>query len=106
MNMPTFTAEASLYATRRRYRAASAPSWGPSGVVPQLPIGFCMAECDEHETDPLSNAACKFGCMGGGGGGGVGGGPGDPGCRPGCGPCRRGRRTCINADCDSREVRC
>ena len=105
MNMPTFTAEASLYATGRRYRTASAPQWGPSGVVPQLPIGFCMANCDGIG-DPLMNAVCKFGCMEGGSGGGPVGGPSDPGCRPGCGPCRNRRKTCINRDCDEREVRC
>jgi hypothetical protein len=116
MNIPRYSAEASLYKTRRRYRVAGTPTSVGHGrdVVPQLrPIGFCMAGCDETETNPVSNAACKIGCMEGAGGGGDGvGGPTDPGCRPGCGPCRRlpGQRfrskSCINRDCDSTEIRC
>ena len=49
MNMPGFTAETSLYKTRRQYPAvAGTPNAlvGSQGVLPQLPIGFCMADCD------------------------------------------------------------
>ena len=114
MNIPRFSAEASLYKTRRRYRVAGTPTSvvHSRAVVPQLrPIGFCMADCDHSQGDPLMNAACKIGCLEGAGGNGVGG-PTDPGCRPGCGPCRRvagrpGRwKTCINRDCEDVEIRC
>jgi hypothetical protein len=113
MNIPRFTAEASLYKTSRQYQMAGTPKdlVGSRGVLPQLPIGFCMADCDFTERDPLSNIACKFGCFeeqeGGGGGG-----PGDPVCTPSCTPCRRvagkpGRwKTCISRNCDDYEVRC
>ena len=75
MNMPGFCAEGSLYNTRGHYMArrtfGAAVSGG--GVVPQLPIGFCMAECDDQfEPGSLDNTVCKFGCMGGDGGGGDG----------------------------------
>jgi len=113
MNMPGFSAEASVYRTSRQYRRAGAPNAlaGSRGVIPQLPIGFCMAECDFTEHDPLANMACKFGCFDDQGGGG-GGGPVDQVCRPTCTPCRRvpgkpGRwKTCITRNCDDREVRC
>jgi hypothetical protein len=69
MNMPGFSAEASLYRSVRQYRMAGTRKPGSRGVLPQLPIGFCMADCDFTEHDPLSNAACKFDCLGQDGGG-------------------------------------
>ena len=111
MNLPGFSAEASLYKSVRQYRMAGTRKPGSRGVLPQLPIGFCMADCDFTEHDPLSNAACKFDCLGQSDGGGPGG-PGDQVCTPGCTPCRRvagktGRwKTCITRNCDDREVRC
>jgi hypothetical protein len=113
MNLPGFTAEASLYKSMRQYRRTgnlSAFARG-RGVLPQLPIGFCMADCDFNETDPLSNAVCKFGCLDQQDGGSVGG-PGNPICRPSCTRCHTvpgqpGRwKTCIDRKCDDREVRC
>jgi len=113
INMPGFTAEASIYKTVRQYRMAGTRNnlGGGRGVLPQLPIGFCMADCDFTEHDPLSNMACKFDCLGGQEGGG-GGGPREPVCRPSCSPCRPvagkpGRwKTCITRNCDDNEVRC
>jgi hypothetical protein len=83
MRLPGFTGEVSLYETSGRYRPmASAPRAfaGGRGVLPQLPIGFCMADCDvQYKWGTLDNEVCKFDCLasgnGGGGGGGVGGGP-------------------------------
>jgi hypothetical protein len=114
-NMPGFSADAALYQTSGRYRTAgSRRRSAGGGILPQLPIGFCMADCEFNVSDPFMQDVCKLGCLGsGGGGGGVGGGGGGGGgCRPGCGTCRRvagrtGRwKTCINADCEDREVRC
>jgi hypothetical protein len=116
MNMPGFTAETSLHQTRGRYRAragAHAASAGGREVVPQLPIGWCMADCDEqYPWGSLDNFICKYNCTGDGDGGGTGGG-GEPRCRPRCSPCRgdmdseSGRsRTCLRADCDEITVPC
>lgn len=113
VKMPGFSGEASIYRSTRQYRMTGTYNdlTAGRGVVPQLPIGFCMADCDFTEHDPLSNMACKFGCMGGDGGGG-GSGPSGPVCKPSCTPCQRvagmpGRwRTCINRNCEDREVRC
>ena len=84
MNMPGFTAETSLYRTAGRYHAIADPANGLVAgrrVLPQLPIGFCMADCDDqYEWGTLDNSVCKFNCMdsgnggAGGGGGGAGGG--------------------------------
>jgi hypothetical protein len=80
MSMPGFTAETSLYKTRGRYRAvAGAPNAkvGSQVVLPQLPIGFCMADCDDSfEWGTLENSICKFNCMSDGSSGGDGGGGG------------------------------
>jgi len=84
MSMPGFMAETSLYTSTARYvgRSTHAGAAELHGVTPQLPAGFCMADCDQQfEWGSLDNAVCKFGCMGGdeggGGGGGGGGGPSD-----------------------------
>ena len=82
MNMPGFTAGTSLYKTGGRYRAVANALVGSLGVFPQLPIGFCMADCDaSYDWGSLDNSVCKLNCMSegslggdGGGGGGVGGG--------------------------------
>jgi hypothetical protein len=70
MNMPGFTAEGSLYKSRGCYMGRNSfATLAGSGVTPQLPIGFCMAECDDqYDWGTVENGACKFGCMGGDGG--------------------------------------
>ena len=73
MNIPGFTADVSLYKTNGHYRIASTPNnlVGSRRVLPQLPIGFCMANCD-HIQDDFMRTVCNMGCLeqGGGGGGG------------------------------------
>jgi hypothetical protein len=109
MNVPQFTAEASLSTTTGRYRMVGTPRnfIGGGTVLPQLmkSAGFCMADCDYTTSDPLSNMACKFDCMEGGGGGGPSG-PSGPSCRPSCGPCIDGTRLCVRADCETVERPC
>jgi hypothetical protein len=112
MKMPGFSAEASLYRTSRQYRMASNYVLGSHQVLPQLKsIGFCMADCDFTESDPLLRDVCKLRCFEQGDGGGDGG-PGGEVCRPSCTPCRRvpGRvglwKTCVGRDCETRDVRC
>ena len=107
MNMPGLTAGASLYNASGRYRIpARSTATRAARVMPQLPIGFCMANCDNDDY------VCKFRCLE----------QGDPGgphsppqeqCRPGCGPCLRdsesttGRsKTCIRRNCDHYTLRC
>ena len=112
MNMPGFNAEASLGKTNGSYRMVGSRnnSGGSRGVLPQLPIGFCMANCD-HIQDDFMRSVCNLNCLGQGGGGGGGGG-GAPTCRPGCSTCKPvagqpGRwKTCIRRNCDDYEVRC
>ena len=93
MSMPGFNAEGSVYKSSRYYigRPTSGALGASVGITPQLPIGFCMAECDDqYQWGTLDNQVCKFGCMdaGSGGGGGGGGGGGDLSdcalCRKGC----------------------
>ena len=109
MNIPQFTAEASLSTTIARYRTASAfhPLTGGRTVIPQLmrSTGFCMADCDFTTSDPLSNMACKFDCMEQGGDGGPSG-PSGPRCRPSCGPCIDGTKMCVTPDCETHERPC
>jgi len=76
MNIPGFTAETSLSLTNGRYRAVAGASnaWVDArGVFPQLPIGFCQANCDAI-SDPFLSAVCRLQCVDQGGGGGDGGG--------------------------------
>jgi hypothetical protein len=98
MNMPGFTGETSLYKTRGHYCAMASTPTGLAGgrVLPQLPIGWCMADCDEqYPWGSIDNWACKYGCVGAGtDGGGGGGGPSEP-PEPVCGPCIRGRQHCV-----------
>ncbi len=80
--MPGFTATAALYRAANRYRSSGVTARGTAsrGIEPQLPIGFCMADCDyQNPNDPLMASVCKAGCFdsapdtgGGGGGGGTG----------------------------------
>jgi hypothetical protein len=94
-----------LYDDGALYRMAGIPNdlAGSRGVIPQLPIGFCMANCDRIQDDFL-RSICNVRCFdqpdGSGGGGGQ-------LCTPGCGPCYSdpdsptGRaRTCIRRNCD------
>ena len=112
-NIPGFTADASLYRGARHYRTSAVSPSAHRGVIPQLrrSTGFCMADCDANDPDPLSNYACKVGCLENGGGGEPGGGS-EPECTPGCSTCRkmpgarRGTKTCISSNCEEREVRC
>lgn len=94
MTLPGFSAEAALYKSSGSYRAIGG-SLGLSAsrsVLPQLPIGFCMADCDYTHSDPFLRDVCKLGCLGGGTGG-PGGGPSSP-PELVCGPCIRGRQRC------------
>jgi hypothetical protein len=121
MTLPGFAADASLYKTSAQYWMAGTPNdlVGSREILPQLPIGFCMADCDfTHPSDPFLADVCKLGCLGGGDGGGGNGGGGDggggePHCRPKCTPCRSdlesetGRsKTCVSLDCESNKVSC
>jgi hypothetical protein len=109
MNIPGFTAEASLpYRTAHRGRGRHL---GPkaAGIIPQLRRTDyeCVHDCLEAgaPTD-----ICNFFCTESEGEGG--GGPRDPVCTPSCSPCRRvagqpGRwKTCILRNCDDRMIRC
>ena len=103
MNMPGFSAEGALYKSSRYYvgRTTSGALAASLGITPQLPIGFCMAECDgQYDSGSLDNQICKFGCMdtgGGGGGGDGGGGGGGGGSGRACLLCRRGCRGKVGA---------
>ena len=109
MNMPRYTAEASLYSSGQCYQStgASGALLVSRGVLPQLPIGFCQAECapDDYQ--------CLFDCMEAGDGGGDGGGGGGEHCTPACGPCypdpgspMGGFRTCVDYNCNTYDKQC
>jgi hypothetical protein len=109
-NIPGYTAEASLYSSGQFYQAIRASGALPvsRGVLPQLPIGFCQAECSPGDYQ------CLFDCMGGrdGGGDGGGGGGGEH-CSPACGPCypdpdspMGGFRTCVDYNCNTHDRQC
>jgi hypothetical protein len=86
MNLPGFTAETSLRSGGNIYRSMGGHSLGSmSQVLPQLPIGFCQANCDRIQ-DPFLHSVCELQCLDQGGGGGTGGGGGQV-CRPQCGRC-------------------
>src|SRR5215510_4171728 len=74
MNLPGFSADATLYKTKVNYNTTSS-HFGTAGsyaVLPQLPIGFCQANCDRIQ-DPFLRQVCELRCFeqtGGGGGGG------------------------------------
>lgn len=107
MNMPRFTAEASLYKNSARYRVAGTSDLrNVPGVFPQLKsTGFCMADCDFTNSDPFLSTICKMGCLEQDGGGG----PSEPPserCQPGCGPCIDGSKLCVKYNCDTYERQC
>ena len=82
MNLPGFTAETSLQ-SHGHYRAMAGASTTLRGVVPQLPIGFCQANCDSI-SDPFMRSVCNLNCLAEGGDG-VG--RHHPLCLPQCGRC-------------------
>jgi hypothetical protein len=115
MHMPGLTAASSLYRSSAFYRSARASGRlpGKREILPQLPIGFCMANCDRIKDDFL-RSVCELMCFeqddtGGGGGSGGGG----LHCIPGCGPCvpdsespLGGFKTCVKRNCDDYDVAC
>lgn len=95
MNMAGFTAEASLHKSSGHYRMAGTPNdlVGSRGVLPQLPIDLCLADCDfTYHDNPFGRDFCRNVCQNMGGGGG--GGPSEP-PEPRCGPCIRGQQRCV-----------
>jgi hypothetical protein len=112
MNMPELTAESSLYRSSAFYRSARASGVLRDKILPQLPIGFCMANCDRIQDD-FMRSVCELRCFDQQGGGGGGGGGGGQHCTPSCGPCVQdpesplgGFKTCIKTNCDSYDVAC
>ena len=114
MNTPGFAAAASLYKATGQYRAvAGSPNALPGGreVLPQLPIGFCQANCDAI-ADPFLRTVCDLNCLGSGGQG-SGAGGGSHSCLPRCGRClpdpdsRTGRsRLCVRPNCEAVDRAC
>jgi len=109
MNMPGFTAEASLSKQGKFYRLPATYVSDSFGVQPQLrKTDFeCVHDCLEAGGGDICNFFCTENVDPGGGGG------GGQQCRPSCGPCKRdpespsGRsRFCINAKCDDFTRRC
>ena len=65
MNMPGFTAEKSIYRTSDHYRAISNTrndARSSREVLPQLPIGFCQANCDSIQ-DSFLRSVCVLRCF-------------------------------------------
>src|SRR5262249_44016894 len=64
MHMPGLTAASSLYRSSAFYRSARASGGlpGKREILPQLPIGFCMANCDRIEDDFL-RSVCELQCF-------------------------------------------
>ena len=109
MNMPGFTAEASLSKQGKFYRLPATYVSDSFGVQPQLrKTDFeCVHDCLEAGGGDICNFFCTENVDPGGGGG------GGQQCRPSCGPCKRdpespsGRsRFCSNAKCDDFTRRC
>jgi hypothetical protein len=99
MTIPGFSAEGSLYEGHRHYRTAhlSSAVAASEGVLPQLAIGFCQANCDQQHPDhgSLDYNVCLLGCLGegdGGGGGGTSGGLTPAQCYQAVRGCRRACR--------------
>lgn len=114
MKMPGFTAQASLYKAGGHFRMAETQNnlIGSGEVLPQLPIGFCQANCD-HIQDDFLRSVCELRCSEDQGGGGGGGGGGGQHCSPKCGPCNSdpnsptgGFQTCIKPNCDDYDRAC
>jgi hypothetical protein len=113
MNMPGFTAEISLHPSRVYYQATTGfHRMAYAGIVsPQLPVGFCQANCDRIG-DPFMRSVCELRCLDSDGGGGGGGGGGQV-CRPSCGRClpdpdsRTGKsKLCMLRNCDTVDRAC
>src|SRR5215813_5995715 len=114
MNLPGFSADATLYKTKVNYNTTSS-HFGTAGsyaVLPQLPIGFCQANCDRIQA-PFLRQVCELRCfeqtgVGGGCGGGRVGQIGATGCVP-CHPepdSPGGRyKTCVKRKCDIYDLR-
>jgi hypothetical protein len=109
MNMPGFTAEASLSKQGKFYRLPATYVSDSFGVQPQLRKTDyeCVHDCLEAGGGDICNFFCTENVDPGGGGG------GGQQCRPSCGPCQRdpdsrtGRsRLCIDAKCDDYTKRC
>lgn len=105
MNLPRFTADASLYKTSQVYMTGAQHfRAGLSNVVqPAMAIYIDGRFVCNGEVTPNG----FINCYPGGGGGG----PREPTCRPRCSTCRNvpgeGRiRVCIRRDCESVEVPC
>jgi hypothetical protein len=117
MNMPGFTADASLYKTGKFYRSAAtyfSDSLGVSAdsfavVQPQLRKTDyeCVHDCIEAGGTDICNFFCTEEVEEGRGGG------GGEQCRPECGPCQPdpgspmgGFRTCVKHNCDTYDKPC
>jgi hypothetical protein len=72
MNMPGFSAQAALAGTRGRYRrfGRHTAMAADGRVTPQLPIGFCQANCDRIQDD-FMRTVCEMRCLDRSGGGGA-----------------------------------
>lgn len=121
MNLPGFTAEATVYQSSGQYRSTSVSANSEEqggGILPQLPRQMKLLQCLQGCSNAGSPDFCRDQCFwqdfgeSGGGGGGNGGGGRNPVCRPSCGPCRSvagesGRwKTCVKRNCDTYDVRC
>ena len=102
MNVPGFTASASLYRSPVSYLVGSeAGQLADSSVRPAMMSVYVDGQFYCYGEVTGDGVVC-----GGGGGGGAGGGGRDPICRPHCGPCRNHRKTCILRNCDDVERSC
>jgi hypothetical protein len=112
MNMPRYTAEASLYSSGQCYQSTGA--WGALPgrrfVLPQMSRDefICHMNCEADDT--FCHARCDLDYGGGGDGGGGGGGEH---CTPACGPCypdpgspMGGFRTCVDYNCNTYDRQC
>ena len=109
MNMPGFTAEASLSKQGKFYRLPATYVSDSFGVQPQLRKTDyeCVHDCLEAGGGDMCNFFCTENVDEGGGGG------GRETCRPGCGPClpdsdspMGGFRTCVKYNCDTYDSPC
>jgi hypothetical protein len=107
MNMPSFSAEASLYKTSGHYQgSANGGSLAPRSTSANEVQAAAAIYVDGRficNGEVTSNGFINCFPVGGGGGG--------DSCRPGCSLCRNvpgvGRRkSCVTRNCDVREVRC
>jgi|SRR5882672_705493 len=125
MNMPGFTADASLYKATGQYRAMAGAANSMTrgrGVLPQLPrqisLMNCLGDCGfTYNDDDQNRIACINTCYWDdfvhSGDGDQGGGGGGHFCHPTCGKCHHdtrspsgSSRTCILADCSREREDC